>query len=594
MTTNRHEPFEELISASLTGDLTDAERQRLDAHLDSCSHCRSTLAAFADQRRIMSGLRHVAPPRDLGARVRTGIEHGRFGSVPFWRRPAVIFAGVGGSLAAVAGALLAIVMLNGTPQEPEVGRSTPFPTPTVVPEPTETATIIAPTLPPVATPTPQASTEGSAPPPSVEPSPTPNPVAVAPEPDLFLALTGASDELTLTVEEPTTAGETPPPPAEVDAPSGPPIAAELSPDEQWLAYVTELGLSGQNELRAIRVAEAPEPSDPDASPPTDSTAAVGDTIVLGKSLAGNPFMDRLAWSPDGRHLAYALTDPEPFSNATDVWIFETDDAELWQLTDVGNAFAGSWVSRERDEPLLWVSVADVQPTSYLTEPLNDAGVRVERVDPAARGYAEADGVFQPLLNPDGSFAIYWRGRMQRDENFGWVFVEGGSPLLAQHEAADGTYGFDKERQLFSDLSIDQAAFTSASITWGGDGDAYAVWDTEWTGDSQGTNEEYPDPKRIYFGHATDNRGLTQRHAIDAADIPEGMVVVDVKVSPTGRHLVITAREPLPGDLAAPRAQLLLVERNTGDVADRIRTLGSSADGWNGPAVFDATPEVLEP
>ncbi len=134
MTMDRHEPFEELISASLTGDLTAAERQRLDAHLDSCGHCRATLAAFADQRRIMAGLRHVAPPRDLGARVRTGIEYGRrIASVPWWRRPAVMFAGVGGSLAAVAGALLALVLLNGSPQEPIVGASiTPTPTPAVV------------------------------------------------------------------------------------------------------------------------------------------------------------------------------------------------------------------------------------------------------------------------------------------------------------------------------------------------------------------------------------------------------------------------------------------------------------------------------
>nr|MBA2264827.1 zf-HC2 domain-containing protein [Chloroflexota bacterium] len=78
MTMNRHESFEELISASLNGDLTDLERQRLDTHLDSCEQCSATLAAFADQRRIIAGVRHVAPPRDLGARVRTGIERGRF------------------------------------------------------------------------------------------------------------------------------------------------------------------------------------------------------------------------------------------------------------------------------------------------------------------------------------------------------------------------------------------------------------------------------------------------------------------------------------------------------------------------------------
>ena len=597
MTMNGHEAFEELISASLTEDLTDAERQWLDVHLDSCSQCRATLASFAEQRRIMSGLRHIAPPRDLGARVRTGIEYGRFAKVPFWRRPAVIFAGVGGGLAAVTGALLAVVLLNGTPQEQPVGQATTTPTSTVLPEPTATAIptappAIAPTLPPVVTPNPDPSPgESVAPPP--EPSITPNPVAVAPEPDVYLALTGPPDAATLTVEEPAPAGASPPPAPEVETPSGPPIAAELSPDGQWLVYITEVGLSGMSEVRASRVAEAPEAVDPDASAPPDSSKAVGDTFVLGDSQMGTPFPERLAWSSDGRHLAYTLTDPEATEAATDVWIFETDDAEFWQLTDVGNAFAGSWVARDDGESMLWVSTADEQPTSYLTEPLKDAEHQ-ELIDPAAESHATAEGVFQPLLSPNGSLAIYWRGRMQLEDGLGWSFVEGGAPQLAQHVAVDGTYGFDNERPLFSDLTIDQAAFTSASITWGGDGDAYAVWSTEWAGDSQGVEGQYPDSTRVYFGHATDPRGLTQYHAIDAADIAEGMSVVDVKVSPTGRHLVITAREPLAGDLDPPRAQLLLVKRNTGNVADEVRILGSSDDGWIGPAAFDQTAEVVEP
>ncbi len=595
MTMNRHEAFEELISASLTEELTDAERQWLDAHLDSCSHCRATLAAFAEQRRIMGGLRHVAPPRDLGPRVRTGIERGRFARVPFWRRPAVIFAGAGGGLAAVFGALLAIVLLNGSPQEPQVGQATPTPTLSLAPEPTATATpaVIAPTLPPVPTSASPAPPGESAPPPSAAPSQTPNPVAVAPEPDVFLAFTGTLEDPALTVAEAAPVGESPPPAAEVDdTPSGPPIAAELSPDGQWLAYITEVGLSGMNEVRATRVAEAPAASDPDASAPPDSSMAVGDTVVLGSSTMGTPFLERLAWSPDGRYLAYTLADAAP-DGTTDVWIFETEDAESWQLTEVGNAFAASWVAREDAEPLLWVSTADTQPTSYLTEPVSDAG-HEELIDPASEAHGTAEGIFQPLLNANGSFAIYWRGAMQREEGSGWDFVEGGAPQLAQHDAAGGTYRFDSERPLFSDLTIDQAAFTSASITWSSDGDAYAVWDTEWAGESQGTDVLYPDPTRVYFGHATDPRGLTQHHAIDKDDVAAGLVVVDVKVSPTGRHLVITAREPLAGDLDTPRAELLLIERNTGDVADTVRVLGSADEGWIGPAAFDQTPEVLEP
>ena len=124
MTMNRHEPFEELISASLHGDLTADERSRLNAHLDGCAQCRDTLAAFSDQRRMLAGLRHVAPPRDLGARVRAGVESA---SIPWWRKPTTIFTAVGGSLAAVAGALLALVVLNGNPSEPNVGQASPTP-----------------------------------------------------------------------------------------------------------------------------------------------------------------------------------------------------------------------------------------------------------------------------------------------------------------------------------------------------------------------------------------------------------------------------------------------------------------------------------
>ena len=120
MTMNRHEPFEELISASLQGDLTADERRRLDAHLDGCDQCRQTLAAFSDQRRMLAGLRHVAPPRDLGARVRAGVESA---SIPWWRKPTTIFTAVGGTLAAVTGALLALVVLNGSPSNP--GRPEP-------------------------------------------------------------------------------------------------------------------------------------------------------------------------------------------------------------------------------------------------------------------------------------------------------------------------------------------------------------------------------------------------------------------------------------------------------------------------------------
>lgn len=563
MTMNRHEPWDELASASLTGDLSADERRRLDAHLDTCAECRSTLAAFADQRRIVAGLRHLPIPRDLGARVRTGIEGGSRVGLPWWRRPATIFAGVGGGLAMVAGALLAIVLLNGSPDGPPVGESSPTPSDSVVAE----SGSPVPSAPP-----PSASPAESASAPSSDATPSAPPITASPEPDVYLALTGPFDNQALTVRHGPT-GETI---AEIDTPSGPPIAAELSPDGQWLAYITQRGESGLNEVRATRIAEG--------------SGEVGETVVLGDSVAGSPFLEQLTWSSDGRYLAFTLADPE--ATGTDVWIFEPGTGEWWQLTDVGDAYAGSWVSVPDTDGFmaLWVSTADGTVMSYLTSLLDDTGGYVESADPAGAPLATAEGVFQPIVSPNGSLAIYWTGRME-PSGAEWVFIEGGQPYLSEHSEG---FEFTDERELFSDLTIGRDAFTSAAIAWGPDGDAYAVWDAMWTGIPQGSGGEYPNVNRVYFGHATDPRGLTESHAIDEEDIAEGAWIVDVKVSPTGEHLVISAARPRGGVLEAPAADLLLVNRNTGDVPDEVIVIGSADNGWFGPAAFDAISEADAP
>lgn len=598
MTMNRHEPFEELISGSLTGDLTDAERERLDAHLDGCATCRATLAAFADQRRIVSGLRHIPPPRDLGARVRAGVERRGFRDVPWWRRPALMFGGIGGGLAAIAGVLLALVLLNGPTDDPEVGAATATPSPTAVavePSPSAESEPQA-TLPPILpTPQPNASPVESiapSPPASADPSPTTTPVPASPEPDVFLALTGEVDNLNLTVQEPVPPGESPEPIAQlevVEAPNGPPIAAELSPDGQWLAFIVELGQSGMNEVRVTRVADAPGEDPPAEGTPTE----IGDVAILGRSVAGTPFLERLAWSPDGSRLAYTLADPEA-DGATDVWTFQPGAAEPLRQTDVGNAYAASWLpvrEGESDPHRLWISLAADEPASYVIRPRGELVLE----DPLREAIQDAPGVFMPTLSPDGRLAIYWTGRMAREDGLGWILSEDGEPFLAEHRVRDATYEFANERPLFSDLRVEQDGFESAAISWGSDGDAYAIWDAEWTGESQAGEEDppYPDPLRVYFGHATDARGLTRDHAIDEGDLPEDGSVVDVKVSPTGQHLLVTVRLPLEGTLSVPRADLLLIKRNTGRVPDEVERLNVNDEGWNGPAAFDTAEVVPE-
>ncbi len=113
------EHADELISASLTGDLTEVERAALEQHLAGCARCRETLAAFRQERQLISGMRHLQPPADLGARVRAGIEAG---DLPWWQRRSTLVAVVG-SLGAVAAGLLAVVVLSNLRPPPVAQQS---------------------------------------------------------------------------------------------------------------------------------------------------------------------------------------------------------------------------------------------------------------------------------------------------------------------------------------------------------------------------------------------------------------------------------------------------------------------------------------
>ena len=553
----RHPEFEELISASLHGDLTADERRRLDAHLDGCPTCRATLAAFSDQRRIMTGLRHVAPPRDLGARVRAGVERHEAGR-RWWQRPPVIFASVGGGLAVVAGALLALVLLNDSPDDPNIGLVSPTPTAS---GPALSSTPI-PTLPDIVTPAPSQPAASAAPSVSAQPAPTATPIQASPEPDSYLAVTGPPDNQAMTLRDGTT-GETL---REVETPPGVPIAAELSPNGEWLAYIAQVGTgSGLTEVRATRVAD-------------------GATVALGNSVDGNPFAEHLFWSPDGRYLAFTLVDPDPDAASTDAWIFDVTTAATSRLTDVGNAYAGSWVPGDRGGALLWLSTAGEEPRSYLRLFHEDED-QIATLDPQDGPYPAAN-VFQPIVSPNGGYVIYWIGRMAPtgDE---YEFVSGGAPWLALNRP-NGERGFDfaDSRPVFTDVPNDLDAFSSAAIQWSLNGDAFAVWEAAWAGIPLGSEEEYPDPTRVYLGRTSDGRHVTRIHALDAADLPPDATVVDVKVSGTGRHLAVTARYPVAGQ-ELPQADLLLVTRNFENVADDVLDLEPDKEGWFGPAVFNA-------
>ena len=237
---------------------------------------------------------------------------------------------------------------------------------------------------------------------------------------------------------------------------------------------------------------------------------------------------------------------------------------------MGNAFAAGWIPDRDGETAsrLWVSTAAEEPSSQVLEV--PAGEEIAAVDPAEAAIHEARGVFLPMLSPDGRLAIYWSGRMTPAGGQGWIMSQDGEPYLAEHDVRDETYEFDNERPLFSDLRVEEDGFASAAITWGSDGDA--LRDLGRGMDRRLTGPEdvaVSDPLRVYFGHATDRARTDSVPRHRRGRPPEDGSVVDVKVSPTGHHLLVTVRYPLDGTLSVPRADLLLIKRNTGDVRDDV-------------------------
>ena len=329
MTMNRHEPFEELISASLQGDLTADERRRLDAHLDGCDQCRQTLAAFSDQRRILAGLRHVAPPRDLGARVRAGVESA---SIPWWRKPTTIFTAVGGTPGSRdrraprprRAQRLAVESESARPRRRR--RSSRRRPPR---HPSRHLSRFRPS------PRRRPSTDATPgePTPAARGDPHAGQLAAAPEPDMIVAFqpaTPAGNEQSLTVVDGSTGDIV----AEPESPGrshggrpvsrSPPSCRRTGPSSRCRAA---RALSGMDQVlvdpgRRWRCRRPDASAEPTPTPP----AAIGETTVLGTSVAGSPFLEHLAWSSDSRWLAYTLADPN--GGGTDAWVFDTADERV--------------------------------------------------------------------------------------------------------------------------------------------------------------------------------------------------------------------------------------------------------------------------
>ena len=554
MSMNRHDHFEELISASLAGDLSDAERRELDAHLDSCAACRATLASFADQRRIMAGLRHVAPPRDLGARVRSGIEGGSFGELPWWRRPVVVFGGLGGGLAAVAGALLAIVLLNGSPDDPQVGVGSQSPA----------ASLVASVVPSAEASASPASSDGADP--SVTPNPAP-PESIGFGAINFLQWEGTLADQTLSLHgwDPTT--ETSARLLTLEF-AGQPTVAAFSPDSRWLAYQISNNLKGTNQVIVVEL-------------------MTGASFDIGETADATPFSTRMTWSTDSRYLAYTAADVEG-GIGPDAWAFDTTDQTWSQLTDSESTYAASFVPFGDDAGTLLVSQAGAAPLTY---PISRRAIEArEQVDPRSVDGA-IERVFQPILSPSGEHALFWRGTM-RQPGIGWEIDEGGM-LFLSGEPVDGSPSWSGEA-VFATLTVDRDALGAARVEWSYDSDWFAVWGVEWRGTPQTDPGGGPFPlsQAVYFGRGVERQLIDDDSSWILLTAGEAEGVADVAFvgydfGGAVPSVAVTVREAAAGESGeSPVARSRLVLAPAGGFGGPTPEIGADA-AWAGPALYVA-------
>lgn len=533
--TFRGDHVDELISASLTGDLTDAERAEMDAHIARCEKCRATLAAFTMERRILAALPPTDPPRDLSVRVRAEIESGRFGA-PWWRRQGSAVPLLA-SAAVFSAAILAVVVLVKLNTGP-VGLASGSPQATLSSAPTSSTA---------------ASTMPSS-------GPSAPPTFLATGQLGYMSLTGASlQPLKLSFINDATSAS-----IDLGTVSGPPIAAALSPDGNWLAYITQKGETGANEVWAVHL---------------------GDKAVshLGCSLAA-PFTDRLVWSPDSQYLAYTLVGVDlgaavgcqTAGTGADVWLLDTGSGEHSRFTTSGYAYAASFFPFRVPDAAnrLWISYAGNSPRSEL--------IAVPSLDAKL---ATAEGVFLPLLSPDGSRAIFWRGTMSNNGG-SWHFSRGGMPQLSGDFRSTGPASpWVVATPLFTDLSpVGGEAFASGDFAWGPDSNLFAFWDGAWTGPPQSTDGTYPGQGDVDVGSVGILLSTASRVVLDLA---EGDRIVDVAIGNSVMAITIGLASAGIGDPPSAYVQYASVDPHTvggGTVGDGVKR-GVEPSHWDGPAVY---------
>jgi hypothetical protein len=244
------------------------------------------------------------------------------------------------------------------------------------------------------------------------------------------------------------------------------------------------------------------------------------------------------------------------------------------VTLAGNAFAGSFVAGSvvgTAEPRLLVSWAAERPWTGAVLPDSDATT------------PRIDGVFMPLISPDGNRAIFWNGSMAQGADGVWQFSRGGMPQLSGDFRAAGPASPWAGTPLFTDLlPVGGEAFASGKFTWGPDSDLLAFWDAAWTGAPESADGSYPNQQDVYLGRVSEGLFNAASRLDLGGSVTDGSWIVDVALSGVqgNYEAAVTIGHPSAGIGDPPSAHLVLATNASVGVGGEVEP-----PPWQGPAVY---------
>jgi Putative zinc-finger len=444
--------------------LEPAEAVWLEAHLAECDACRSIAAAYETDRIALRGLRNepIEPPRDLWARTSAAIEReargqGRAstGSADRARRPRM-------PLGAISGLLVVVLVVGATAL-----RGGWFDQTTVVPATGSQVAVLpsapGPTLLAAATPfavsagdvswlhagadgkyafnispisqvCPVDDTPGCAPiddgtahqlildnaPKSVISSPTKgNAIVVAIDPSgqdqvLLVALPTVSPTAAPTptpmpsVSPSPTATATPTASVEPSPTAEPSAVETASPSVGPSPTPTPSDLASATPSPSVTPepspSETPVPSEtPSPSPsesPTPAPTPTAIAIATGVAIVG----ESASFSRDGTWFAFTAR-PAGTTAGTDIYVWHTGDQTARQLTTDGASIFASWADD---------LVVGSRPSTATGTDGRIAATTVV-IDPTTgKEGAAVSGLWRPVVDPTGRYAVGWSGSLVRD------------------------------------------------------------------------------------------------------------------------------------------------------------------------------------